>query len=78
MWREEVREKRNLKADDQTKQKDEKDTRIYRLKDKSDGKKTDGDRGTWKGSLRRWGSSAQMKRSTFQGTTTCLETQERK
>lgn len=53
-------------------------THIYRLKDKSDEKKSDEGKETRKGSLRRWGSSAQMKRSTFQGTTTCLETEERK
>lgn len=56
------RKGRSLKTDDQTKQKDEKNTHIYRLKDKSDEKKSDEGRGAWKGSHRRWGSSAQMKR----------------
>lgn len=34
--------------------------------DRSDGKKTDDDRVKWKGSLRGWGSNAQMKTFTFQ------------
>lgn len=40
------RKGRSLKADDQTKQKDEKNTHIYRLKDKSDEKKSDEGRET--------------------------------